>query len=394
MVDFRYHLVSIVAIFLALAIGIVLGAGPLKTTSDTQLKTQVSDLRQARSTLQDQLNQAQGQVQFLDRFATQLAPALLNDRLAGFDVAVVSMPGASSDLTSGLVTTLAQAGATVSVQARINGSWTDPGHRGALAQALRTGAVAPVSPGSSASPAPTVSPPSAVADPSASASAQPSAGATVYADAAGQLATALLTSASSPALPSGSSASPAPSSSGTAVGRPSPHPTGGAATAAPRRSVSPTKTTAATESPAVVAGRTLAALVAGGFVGLSAPVPRQHPSLVVIVAADPPQPVDDGARAAAAELATLSDALRAGSDGAVVSGDAAAAGDGGLLALVRASKPSTGGLSTVDSADTPAERIAVPLALLQQQTGGAVGQYGSVGSTDGPLPPLPTFGTG
>ncbi|NIS33816.1 MAG: copper transporter, partial [Actinobacteria bacterium] len=29
MIDFRYHLVSIIAVFFALAVGIVLGAGPL-----------------------------------------------------------------------------------------------------------------------------------------------------------------------------------------------------------------------------------------------------------------------------------------------------------------------------------------------------------------------------
>ena len=30
MIDFRYHIVSIVSIFMALAVGIVLGAGPLE----------------------------------------------------------------------------------------------------------------------------------------------------------------------------------------------------------------------------------------------------------------------------------------------------------------------------------------------------------------------------
>ena len=30
MIDFRYHLVSIISIFMALAVGIVLGAGPLQ----------------------------------------------------------------------------------------------------------------------------------------------------------------------------------------------------------------------------------------------------------------------------------------------------------------------------------------------------------------------------
>ena len=30
MIDFRYHLVSLISVFLALAVGIVLGAGPLR----------------------------------------------------------------------------------------------------------------------------------------------------------------------------------------------------------------------------------------------------------------------------------------------------------------------------------------------------------------------------
>ena len=34
-IDFRYHLVSVVSIFLALAVGIVLGAGPLQARSVT-----------------------------------------------------------------------------------------------------------------------------------------------------------------------------------------------------------------------------------------------------------------------------------------------------------------------------------------------------------------------
>ena len=33
MIDFRYHLVSLISVFLALAVGIALGAGPLKETS-------------------------------------------------------------------------------------------------------------------------------------------------------------------------------------------------------------------------------------------------------------------------------------------------------------------------------------------------------------------------
>lgn len=43
MIDFRYHLVSIISIFLALAVGIVLGAGPLQGNLGSQLTDQVSD---------------------------------------------------------------------------------------------------------------------------------------------------------------------------------------------------------------------------------------------------------------------------------------------------------------------------------------------------------------
>ena len=32
MIDFRYHVVSLISVFLALAVGIALGAGPLKET--------------------------------------------------------------------------------------------------------------------------------------------------------------------------------------------------------------------------------------------------------------------------------------------------------------------------------------------------------------------------
>ena len=44
MIDFRYHLVSIASVFLALAVGIVLGAGPLKGTLGDTLASEVAQL--------------------------------------------------------------------------------------------------------------------------------------------------------------------------------------------------------------------------------------------------------------------------------------------------------------------------------------------------------------
>jgi hypothetical protein len=51
LIDFRYHLVSIVSIFLALAVGIVLGAGPLKGELGNTLNKEVAGLRQDKADL-------------------------------------------------------------------------------------------------------------------------------------------------------------------------------------------------------------------------------------------------------------------------------------------------------------------------------------------------------
>ena len=45
MIDFRYHLVSIVAVFLALAIGIVLGSTELQGSTIDGLRTVSNSLR-------------------------------------------------------------------------------------------------------------------------------------------------------------------------------------------------------------------------------------------------------------------------------------------------------------------------------------------------------------
>ena len=58
MIDFRYHIVSIVSIFLALAVGIVLGAGPLKGELGATLDREVAGLYQDKADLTSQLGEA------------------------------------------------------------------------------------------------------------------------------------------------------------------------------------------------------------------------------------------------------------------------------------------------------------------------------------------------
>ena len=55
MIDFRYHLVSLISVFLALAVGIVLGAGIVQGPIGSSLQSQVDALRTDRDTLRTEL---------------------------------------------------------------------------------------------------------------------------------------------------------------------------------------------------------------------------------------------------------------------------------------------------------------------------------------------------
>jgi len=73
-IDFRYHLVSIVSIFLALAVGIVLGAGPLKEDLGNTLTRELTQLRQDKTGLRADLTAAQRGIGARDTWAEQVSP--------------------------------------------------------------------------------------------------------------------------------------------------------------------------------------------------------------------------------------------------------------------------------------------------------------------------------
>lgn len=116
MIDFRYHLVSIVAVFLALAIGIVLGStelqGPAYNFLNRTTAKLQNDLDQARS----QLAQAQAQAAADEAYAQAAEPAVLRGLLPGQRLLIITEPGAQSSVVSGISTAAADAGAVVTGQ--------------------------------------------------------------------------------------------------------------------------------------------------------------------------------------------------------------------------------------------------------------------------------------
>lgn len=126
MIDFRYHLVSIVSIFMALAVGIVLGAGPLKEDIGNTLTSEVKNLRADKAALRSELDAAEKGMQARDEFTTASNRSLLAERLKDTTVAVVVLPGADPNLVKSTQGTLAAAGAVVGSTVSVQDNWVDP----------------------------------------------------------------------------------------------------------------------------------------------------------------------------------------------------------------------------------------------------------------------------
>lgn len=120
MIDFRYHIVSIVAIFLALAVGVALGAGPLEGTFNEQLASQAETDREDKERLRAQVEDLTQVDEYQAAFVSTVAPELVGERLAGRQVVVVALPGAADTDIEAVRSLLGEAGAGVSPTVRIS----------------------------------------------------------------------------------------------------------------------------------------------------------------------------------------------------------------------------------------------------------------------------------
>ncbi len=126
MIDFRFHLVSIVSIFLALAVGIVLGAGPLQGSIGTQLTDQVSVLRQEKDDLRRQLDDANNTIKAQDQYAALVAPVALDGRLKARSVTLLVTPDVAGKFAQNVQQALGEAGASVTTVVTLRDDYKDP----------------------------------------------------------------------------------------------------------------------------------------------------------------------------------------------------------------------------------------------------------------------------
>ncbi|HEX3960288.1 MAG TPA: copper transporter [Trebonia sp.] len=134
MIDFRYHLVSIVAVFLALAIGIVLGstelqgaAGAVLRTANSSLTSQLNATRSERDSDAAQASAYAAQVSAGDVFLKTSESRLLDGGrlLAGNRLVIVTEPGAPDAVTNGVKTAAADAGAVVTGEVALQSTFNE-----------------------------------------------------------------------------------------------------------------------------------------------------------------------------------------------------------------------------------------------------------------------------
>ena len=126
MIDFRYHIVSLISVFLALAVGIALGAGPLKESIGDTLTGQVQQLRTEKDALRTELDGTTSDLQDAETYIDAAGPQLLDGTLAGRRVAVIALGKIDEKTRTAIDQRLDQSGATVTAHVTLTDMWTDP----------------------------------------------------------------------------------------------------------------------------------------------------------------------------------------------------------------------------------------------------------------------------
>jgi hypothetical protein len=125
-IDFRYHVVSIVAVFLALALGLFIGSTSLRGPVANFINNRTDQVVGQNRQLKGEISSLQDNVRDEQRFETATQPYITADALAGESVVVVSAPGTDGGTRTKLLDALTAAGANVTGDVRLQDTLLDP----------------------------------------------------------------------------------------------------------------------------------------------------------------------------------------------------------------------------------------------------------------------------
>jgi hypothetical protein len=125
-ISLRYHVISIGAVFLALAVGVVLGSTTLSGRLLSGLNDEKSQLGQQVSDLQAQRNALNAQLSSADAFAGTVGPMALKGSLAQRTVVLITTDDARPADRDALKNLVKASGATVTGEVQLTSAFADP----------------------------------------------------------------------------------------------------------------------------------------------------------------------------------------------------------------------------------------------------------------------------
>lgn len=138
MVTFRFYLVSLVAVFLALAMGVVVGSTLIDRAIVDRLDRSVESVSDRLDRQQDENAELREELQELREYADSTAPAVVDGTLDGGAVAVVAERGVQPEVVESAVSLLQQADGTAPGILWLEPGWAlaDEAERTRMAEAL------------------------------------------------------------------------------------------------------------------------------------------------------------------------------------------------------------------------------------------------------------------
>jgi hypothetical protein len=139
-IDFRYHLISIVGVLLALAIGILAGSGFLGGPLLSDLRHRLNNIAQDNSGLQKDVAALRRISQQNQVFAQATQPWLLQTALTSHSVVLLEPEGTDTSTSDGIVSAIVSAGGTVTSTVSFTDKFalTDPTARDELALSIQS----------------------------------------------------------------------------------------------------------------------------------------------------------------------------------------------------------------------------------------------------------------
>ena len=113
MISLRQHAISLAAVFLALAVGVLLGSGVLSNTMLSGLRDESRNLHNQITALNDQKNVLNGKLASANAFDAQMTGRMVHDALNGKSVLIFRAPDAKDDDVDAVSKIVGQAGGAV-----------------------------------------------------------------------------------------------------------------------------------------------------------------------------------------------------------------------------------------------------------------------------------------